>query len=81
MTPQEFIRKWKPAALTERASAQEHFIDLCRVFGHSTPVEDDPVGGHFCRDHQLIAIARDDDTTFDVLHSRFHEDPRGGDEK
>lgn len=24
-------------------------------------------------DHQLIAIARDDDTTFGVLHSRFHE--------
>jgi len=23
MTPQEFIRKWKPAALTERASAQD----------------------------------------------------------
>ena len=26
-----------------------------------------------CPDHQLIAIARDDDTTFGVLHSRFHE--------
>ncbi|WP_290884429.1 DNA methyltransferase [Arenimonas sp.] len=24
-------------------------------------------------DHQLIAIAREDDTTFGVLHSRFHE--------
>ena len=26
-----------------------------------------------CPDHQLIVIARDDDTTFGVLHSRFHE--------
>ena len=26
-----------------------------------------------CPDHALIAIARDDDTTFGVLHSRFHE--------
>jgi type II restriction/modification system DNA methylase subunit YeeA len=26
-----------------------------------------------CPDHQLIAVARDDDTTFGVLHSRFHE--------
>jgi type II restriction/modification system DNA methylase subunit YeeA len=26
-----------------------------------------------CPDHQLIAIARDDDTTFSILHSRFHE--------
>ena len=24
-------------------------------------------------DHQLIAIARDDDTSFGILHSRFHE--------
>ena len=26
-----------------------------------------------CPDHQLIAIARDDDTMFGILHSRFHE--------
>ena len=26
-----------------------------------------------CPDHQLIIIARDDDTTFGILHSRFHE--------
>ena len=26
-----------------------------------------------CPDHQLIAIARDDDTSFGILHSRFHE--------
>ena len=26
-----------------------------------------------CSDHQLIVIARDDDTTFGILHSRFHE--------
>ncbi len=26
-----------------------------------------------CPDHQLIAISRDDDTTFGILHSRFHE--------
>ena len=47
MTPQDFIRKWKPVALTERATAHEHFIDLCRLFDHPTPVEDDPVGDHF----------------------------------
>jgi hypothetical protein len=47
MTPQDFVRKWKPVALTERATAQEHFIDLCRLFDHPTPVEDDPIGDHF----------------------------------
>ena len=26
-----------------------------------------------CPDHQLVVIARDDDTTFGILHSRFHE--------
>ena len=26
-----------------------------------------------CPDHQLIVIARDDDTSFGILHSRFHE--------
>jgi L-alanine-DL-glutamate epimerase-like enolase superfamily enzyme len=29
MTPQDFIKKWKPVALTERATAHTHFKDLC----------------------------------------------------
>ena len=47
MTPQDFIRKWKPVALNERQTAQEHFLDLCRVVGHGTPAELDPTGEHF----------------------------------
>jgi type II restriction/modification system DNA methylase subunit YeeA len=47
MTPHEFIKKWKPVSLSERATAQEHFIDLCRLFDHPTPVEEDPTGGRF----------------------------------
>lgn len=47
MTPAEFIRKWKVHALTERAAAQEHFIDLCRMFEHPTPAEADPSGESF----------------------------------
>ena len=31
------------------------------------------VDARVCPDHQLIVIARDDDTTFGILHSRFHE--------
>ena len=30
-------------------------------------------GGTLCLDHQLIVIARDDDTTFGILPSRFHD--------
>src|SRR5580700_2198938 len=48
MTPHEFIRKWKPVALTERQTAQEHFIDLCRLVNHPTPVEEDPSGERYC---------------------------------
>jgi type II restriction/modification system DNA methylase subunit YeeA len=46
-TAYDFIRKWKPVALTERATAQEHFLDLCRLFGHPSPAEDDPIGERF----------------------------------
>jgi hypothetical protein len=41
MTPREFIAKWSvggPAyTLNERAGAQSHFIDLCRVLGVEEP--------------------------------------------
>lgn len=44
MTPQEFVEKWKRAQLSERASCQEHFIDLCNVLGQPTPATADPDG-------------------------------------
>lgn len=47
MTPSEFIRKWKPVALTERATAQSHFNDLCAVLGHEDPITADPKGEWF----------------------------------
>ena len=31
------------------------------------------IDSRVCPDHQLIVIARDDDTAFGILHSRFHE--------
>jgi len=40
MTPQDFIRKWRANTRAERAAAQEHFIDLCRLLGEPTPNED-----------------------------------------
>ena len=48
MTPDEFISKWQASSLKERSAAQEHFIDLCRLFGEPTPAEDDPSGEHYC---------------------------------
>ena len=47
MTPQQFIAKWKPVALTERAAAHSHFLDLCALLGHDDPVTADPTGTSF----------------------------------
>ena len=40
----DFVEKWRSAALRERANAQTHFNDLCAVLGVGTPVEEDPSG-------------------------------------
>ena len=44
LTPTDFAAKWAGNARTERAAAQEHFIDLCRMLGFETPNEADPAG-------------------------------------
>lgn len=36
LTPQEFVARWRKVALTERASYQQHFFDLCALIGHPT---------------------------------------------
>ena len=47
MTPSQFIAKWTPVKLSETASRQEHFLDLCRLLGQPTPVEKDAVGAEY----------------------------------
>jgi hypothetical protein len=47
LTPQDFVSKWKRAAGGEKQSVQEHFLDLCQLVGHPTPVESDPSGKRF----------------------------------
>jgi hypothetical protein len=43
MTPQTFITKWQTGgsadALTERAGAQAHFLDLCELLGQPKPAD------------------------------------------
>src|ERR687893_43937 len=46
--PREFIQMWRPSRLKERAAAQEHFIDLCRLLDEPTPAEADPHGDWYC---------------------------------
>ena len=47
MTPEQFIAKWRRSRGQEAAGAQEWFIDLCRVVGHGTPNEIDPMQSWF----------------------------------
>jgi type II restriction/modification system DNA methylase subunit YeeA len=47
LTPQDFVSKWKRAEARERQSVQEHFIDLCGLAGHDTPMQADPTGTRY----------------------------------
>ena len=53
MTPDQFARKWGRAQLRERAGSQEHFLDICRLIGESTPAEADPDGEFFTFEKSL----------------------------
>ena len=53
MTPDQFAQKWGRAQLRERAGSQEHFLDICRLLGESTPAEADPNGEFFTFEKSL----------------------------
>ncbi len=44
----DFIAKWAKTDLSERASYQQHFLDLCALTGHPAPAALDPTGESFC---------------------------------
>jgi hypothetical protein len=47
LNPQDFVSKWKRAEARERQSVQEHFLDLCALVGHESPMQYDPTGTRF----------------------------------
>jgi len=47
MIPSAFVQKWAASKGAERATAQEHFIDLCRLLNEQTPNEADPNGDFY----------------------------------
>jgi hypothetical protein len=47
LTPSEFAAKWRGVTTGERASAQSHFGDLCRMLGEPTPTDADPTGSWY----------------------------------
>ena len=64
-------RHWRPRPAMWRALGEKtRFIATPTVAKHRLFVWLD---AGVCPDHQLIVIARDDDTAFGILHSRFHE--------
>ena len=47
MNPPEFVKIWAASTQGEKATAQEHFIDLCRLLNEQTPNEADPSGDFY----------------------------------
>jgi hypothetical protein len=47
LTPAAFAAKWKGVETTEKASAQSHFLDLCRMLGEPAPHDADPIGAFY----------------------------------
>lgn len=56
----EFVAKWAGSTRTERAAAQEHFIDLCRLLGEPTPNEADPHGEFYAFEKGTHKVAGGD---------------------
>jgi hypothetical protein len=54
LTPAAFAAKWKGVETTEKASAQSHFIDLCRMLGEPTPHEADPTGSQYAFEKRVV---------------------------
>lgn len=47
VTPQQFVNRWRAAEQKERSTAQSHFLELCALVSHPTPIEADPTGESF----------------------------------
>jgi hypothetical protein len=60
LTPAEFAAKWSDNTQTEKATAQEHFIDLCRMVGVPTPNEHDPSGADYAFEKGVAKTAGGD---------------------
>lgn len=59
MTPAEFVKKWAASKGSERQTAQEHFIDICRLLGEQTPNEADPSGSFYAFEKGAKTLAGD----------------------
>ena len=68
---EEWWRHWRPRPnMWQAVEGLSRYIATPTVAKHRLFVWLD---ARICPDHQLIVIAREDDVTFGILHSRFHE--------
>ena len=68
---EEWWRHWRPRpSMWKAVAALSRYIATPTLSKHRLFVW---LNARRCPDHQLILIARDDDTAFGILHSRFHE--------
>ena len=49
ISAQAFVDKWRGVQL-DRSASQEHFLDLCHLIDHPTPVEADATGESPCKE-------------------------------
>ena len=54
LTLAAFAAKWKGIETSLKASAQSHFLDLCRMLGEPTPHEADPIGSQFAFEKRVV---------------------------
>ncbi len=66
-TPEDFVKRWAGRELTERAIAQSHFIDLCRLLGVPAPTD------NAVSDSDYGFEARTDVSASGLYATRFHE--------
>ena len=58
LAPGPFAAEWRGVTTTEKAAAQEHFIDPCRMLGGPTPHEADPSGTHYAFEKRVSKAVR-----------------------
>ena len=56
ITLPEFVQKWTASTRTERAAAQEHFVDLCRLLNQQTPNQADPTGNWYAFEKGTVKV-------------------------
>lgn len=59
MNPSEFVAKWQAVTVSERAAAQEHFLDLCALLNQQTPTQADPTGERYAFERNVTKVGGD----------------------